>query len=121
EQCIDVIPDRFRRAMLDKNITRLVKTDNGGAAFEHISSPADVIKLAGRGGSFDLEREFGFPADRTGAFDRATQLAIAVGIDALRDAGIPLVMRYKTTTKGTQLPDRWELPEAMRDDTGVIF
>ena len=43
------------------------------------------------------------------------------GIDALRDAGIPLVMRYKTTSKGTQLPDRWGLPDALRDDTGVIF
>ena len=30
-------------------------------------------------------------------------------------------MRYKTTSKGTQLPDRWVLPEALRDDTGVIF
>ncbi|HMD15232.1 MAG TPA: SDR family NAD(P)-dependent oxidoreductase, partial [Terriglobales bacterium] len=52
---------------------------------------------------------------------RVTQLAIAAGIDALRDAGVPLVMRYKTTTKGTQLPERWGLPEALRDDTGVIF
>ena len=55
------------------------------------------------------------------ALDRTTQLAIAVGIDALRDAGIPLVMRYKTTSKGTQLPERWALPDALRDDTGVIF
>jgi 3-oxoacyl-(acyl-carrier-protein) synthase len=39
----------------------------------------------------------------------------------LRDAGIPLVLRYKTTSKGTQLPDRWVLPESLRDDTGVIF
>ena len=31
EQSIDVIPTRFRRAMLDKHITRLVKNDNGGA------------------------------------------------------------------------------------------
>ncbi len=31
EQFIDVIPTRFRRAMLDKHITRLVKSDNGGA------------------------------------------------------------------------------------------
>ena len=39
----------------------------------------------------------------------------------MRDAGIPLVMRYKTTTKGTKLPERWGLPDALRDDTGVIF
>ncbi len=120
DQFIDTIPTRFRHAMVDKHITRLVKTDNGGA-FETISSVTDVIKLAGRGGAFDLESEFGVSAERVAALDRDTQLAIAVGLDALRDAGIPLVQHYKTTTKGTQLPDRWALPEALRDDTGVIF
>ncbi|HEU5336754.1 MAG TPA: acyltransferase domain-containing protein, partial [Terriglobales bacterium] len=121
EQFIDAIPNRLRHAMLDKHITRLVKSDNGGPTFETIGNVAEVIKLAGRGGAFDLEHEFGVPADRLAALDRTTQLAIAVGIDALRDAGIPLVMRYKTTTRNTQLPDRWSLPEALRDETGVIF
>ena len=120
DQFIDSIPTRFRRAMLDKHITRLVKSDNGGT-FETIDDVADVIKLAGRGGAFDLEKEFGVSADRRAALDRDTQLAIAVGLDAMRDAGIPLVLRYKTTSKGTQLPDRWMLPEALRDDTAVIF
>ncbi|HUK14965.1 MAG TPA: SDR family NAD(P)-dependent oxidoreductase [Bryobacteraceae bacterium] len=121
EQFIDTVPTRFRRGMLDKHITRLVKTDNGGPVFESINSQADVIKLAARGGAFDLEHEFGIAAERVAALDRTTCLAIAAGIDAMRDAGIPLVMRYKTTSKGTQLPDRWGLPDAMRDDTGVIF
>jgi acyl transferase domain-containing protein/acyl carrier protein len=121
EQFIDVIPTRFRKAVLDKHITRLVKTDNGGPAFESINDPADVLKLAGRGGAFDLTTEFGIPAERVVAMDRATRLAVAVGIEAMRDAGIPLVMRYKNTTKGTQLPDRWGLPDCLRDDTGVIF
>ncbi len=121
DQFIDLIPTRLRKAMLDKHITRLVKSDNGGPTFETINNVADVIKLAGRGGAFDLENEFGITADRRAALDRVTQLAIAVGLDALRDAGIPLVMRYKTTTKGTHLPDRWALPDALRDDTGVIF
>ncbi len=120
DQFITAIPWEFRQAMLDKHITRLVKNDNGGT-FETINDVADVIKLAGRGGAFDLESEFGVSADRRASLDRVTQLAIGVGLDALRDAGIPLVMRYKTTTKGTQLPDRWGLPDAMRDDTGVIF
>ncbi len=121
DQFIDSIPTRFRRGMLDKHITRLVKSETGEPRFETISSVAEVIKLAGRGGIFDLEDEFGISAERVAALDRVTQLAMAAGIDALRDAGIPLVMRYKTTSKGTQLPDRWGLPEALRDDTGVIF
>jgi len=121
EQCIDVIPTRLRRAMLDKHITRLVKTDQGGPTFEVIDSAAEVIKLAGRGGAFDLGSEFGVSAERVPALDITTRLAIGAGLDALRDAGIPLVRRYKTTSKGTYLPDRWVLPETLRDDTGVIF
>ena len=121
EQFIDAIPMRFRRAMLDKHITRLVKSDNGGPTFEQIQNPSDVIKLAARGGPFDLGSEFGVSAERIPSLDRVSSLAIAAGIDALRDAGIPLMMRYKSTTRGTQLPERWGLPDALRDDTGVIF
>jgi acyl transferase domain-containing protein/acyl carrier protein/NAD(P)-dependent dehydrogenase (short-subunit alcohol dehydrogenase family) len=121
EQFIDVVPAPLRRAMLDKHITRLVKNENGGPTFETINDVSDVIKLAGRGRVFNLQTEFGVSAERLAALDRVTQLAIGAGIDALRDAGIPLVMRYKTTSKRTQLPDRWVLPEALRDDTGVIF
>ena len=121
EQFIDVIPRQVRREMVDKHITRLVKSEAGDPVFEAIESEGDVIKLAGRYGSFDLAREFGVDADRNAALDDCTRLAIGAGVDALRDAGIPLVLRYRTTTLGTSLPDRWLLPEDMRDDTGVIF
>jgi len=120
-QFIDRVPEQLRHAMLEKNITRLVKTEAGEGRFETIESLDDVIKLAARARDLDLIRDFGFPEDRLAALDHVTKLAIAAGIDVLRDAGIPLVMRYKTTTKGTMLPDRWGLPEEMRDDTGVLF
>ena len=121
EQFIDLVPTKLRRGMLEKHITRVVKSDDGSGSFETITDVADVIKLAGRGGILDLEKEFGVPAERIAALDRVTCLAIAAGIDALRDAGIPLLLRYKTTSKGTQLPDRWGLPDSLRDNTGVIF
>ena len=121
EQGIDVIPGRLRHQILDKHVTRLVKGEDGGARFDTIDRVDDVIKLAARAGTFDLHEEFGVDDDRLQALGRDTQLAIAAGVDALRDAGIPLVLRYKTTTKGTQLPDRWSLPDELRDDTGVIF
>jgi acyl transferase domain-containing protein len=121
EQGIDVIPGRLRRDMLEKHITRLVKGDDGGASFETIDRLEAVIKLAGRAGAFDPVEEFGIDGDRLAALGRDTQLAIAAGIDALRDAGIPLVLRYKVTTKGTKLPDRWSLPDELRDDMGVIY
>jgi hypothetical protein len=104
QQFIDAIPTRYRQAVLDKHITRLVKNKDGGGNFETITDVADVIKLAGRGGAFDLEKEFGISAERCAALDRVTQLAMAVGLDAMRDAGIPLVLRYKATSIGTELP-----------------
>ena len=90
--------------MLDKHITRLVKSDAGGGRFESIDDPEDVVKLAGRAGELDLVEEFGIDPDRDRALDSVTRLAIGAGFDALRDAGIPLVQHYKLTSLGTQLP-----------------
>ncbi|MCG6957561.1 MAG: SDR family NAD(P)-dependent oxidoreductase [Gemmatimonadetes bacterium] len=115
------VPDGLRAAQLDRSITRLVKGSNGEARFETIEDPEEVIKLAGRAGALDLVEEFGFPEDRVAALDWVTRLAIAAGIDALRDAGIPLVRRYKTTSTGSKLPVGWALPEEMREDTGIVF
>ena len=121
QQFIDLIPRQVRHAIADKHITRLVKSDQGDAVFETIDSEADVIKLAGRYGSYDVVEEFGVDADRDKALDPVSRLAIGAGLDALRDAGIPLVHHYHTTTIGTQLPGRWGLPDELRDDIGVIF
>ena len=68
-----------------------------------------------------MVEQYGLDQARDDALDNATRMAIGAGFDALRDAGIPLVMRYKTTTIGSQLPDRWGLPDELRDDTGIVF
>ncbi|MBW6474966.1 MAG: SDR family NAD(P)-dependent oxidoreductase, partial [Anaerolineaceae bacterium] len=120
EVLIEPIPQKTREHMLDKRVTRLVKHE-AGALMVDIDDLEATVKLAGQRGSFDPAKEFGIPEDRVDATDISTQLAIAAGIDALRDAGIPLVMNYRTTSKGTLLPNRWMLPEAMQDETGVIF
>ena len=121
EQFIDLIPERFRRLMVDKRIARLVKGADGAGSFATITDTDEVIKLAGRPGRFDLAEEYGVPEKLIEALDITTQLAMAAGLDALREAGIPLVQTYKRTTTGKYLPDRWLLPEALRDETGVIF
>ncbi len=121
DQLIGRLPDRILEAMATKHITRLIKSEHGESRFEEVTSTDEVIKLAGRIGELDLAGEFGVPDERIPSLDSVTRLAIGAGIDALRDAGIPLVMRYKTTTKGTKLPERWALPEALQDDTGIIF
>jgi acyl transferase domain-containing protein/acyl carrier protein len=121
QQFIGPIPDAIREAIADRHITRLVKGDDGQASFEVIDDPERVIKLAARSGALDLAQEFGIAADRVAALGWSTQLAIGAGVDALRDAGIPIVQHYRTTGIGSQLPDRWGLPTALQDDTGVIF
>ena len=121
DQCISPIPPEIRDAILDQHITRLVKQPDGSGSFETIDTAADVIKLAGRAGAFDPVEEFGIDPERALALENSTCMAIAAGLDALRDAGIPLVLHYKTTHIGTRLPERWGLPDELRDDTGVIF
>ncbi len=121
QQFITALPESARQRMVDMRITRLVKSESGGASFETLDDPAEVIKLAGQHAPLDIVEQFAVETARDEAFDNATRLAVGAGFDAMRDAGIPLVMRYKTTTLGTQLPDRWGLPDGLRDDTGVIF
>jgi len=120
ENMIEPLAEATRAHMLDKRVTRLNKSD-AGATMDVITDMERTIKLAGQRGAFDLHADFGVPADRVEATDIATQLAIAAGIEALRDAGVPLVMRYRRTSLGTLLPDRWMLPESLADETGVIF
>ncbi len=117
---IEPLPDETRQGMLEKRPTRLVKSE-AGAIMQTIDDLDLTLKLAGQRGTFDPVGEFGMPQDRLEAIDISTQLAIAAGIEALRDAGIPLVMAYKPTSTGSHLPDRWKLPESLADETGVIF
>ena len=121
EQFIGPVPQRHREGMARRRITQLVKTADGSGHFQTIDDPKDVIKLAGRAGSFDLSAEYGVPEKLVEALDLTTQLAMAAGLDALREAGIPLVQTWKKTTTGKYLPERWMLPEAMREETGVVF
>ncbi|NTW08747.1 MAG: acyltransferase domain-containing protein, partial [Anaerolineaceae bacterium] len=120
EMRIEPLSDEVRQSMLEKHVTRLVKSD-AGAVMEEITDLDQVLKLAGQSGAFDLQEEFGVPLERIETLDVSTQLAIAAGIEALRDAGIPLVMQYKKTTTGSLLPKSMKLPTALQDETGVIF
>lgn len=117
---IEQLSAEKRNQMVNRRVTRLIKSE-AGAVMKEIESIDETVQLAGQRGAFDLAEEFGVPADRVEAIDISTQLAIAAGIDALRDAGIPLVMNHRRTSKGTYLPDRWMLPPALQDETGVVF
>ena len=118
---IEPVSSEIQQKQIDKHVEFVVKSPDGNHHFERLTSPSQAIKLFARGGAFDLEKEFGLPAKWVHSMDRSFQLAIAAGMLALKDAGIPLVLYYKPTSTGGYLPDRWGLPADMIDETGVIF
>jgi hypothetical protein len=91
EQRISTIPVELRRRFMDKGLVRLVKGEDGQGSFLPVTEDSQVIQLAGRGGKVDLVNDYGISKDWVKALDRATELAFAAGIEALRDAGVPLV------------------------------
>ncbi len=120
ENLIDPLPTAEQEKLAEKNIVRLVKGEGGSAQFQVISDVAQVIQLAGQRGGFDIA-QYGVGADLAESLDRTFQYAIAAGLEALRDAGIPLQRTYLQTSQGGYLPKEWKLPEALRDETGIIF
>ncbi|MHA2357890.1 MAG: beta-ketoacyl synthase N-terminal-like domain-containing protein, partial [Candidatus Heimdallarchaeaceae archaeon] len=118
---ISEIDEELKDEMLEKNIVRLVKTANGNASFEPIDDKTKVVQLAGQLGKFDPANDFGISPKLLNALDITFQLAICVGLEALKDAGIPLIRSQKKTSTGKILEGEWELPESLQDSTGIVF
>lgn len=119
---IKQVPEEGRKRMLSKNIERLVKGPGGEVELRPVENDGGVIKLAGYfENDTEIAREYGIEEKLADAMDVTTRLAIAAGLEALRDAGIPLVRQNRTTTTGRSLPEAWALPEPLRAETGVIF
>jgi len=106
-----------KEKIVDMNITRVFKEPDGNARLVKITRTEDVIQLAGKLGYFNFKSEYGIDFD----YDVTISLAIAAGIEALKDARIPLVMHYRETSAGNRLPEGFTLPEEMQDTTGVIL
>ncbi|WP_424244195.1 malonyl CoA-acyl carrier protein transacylase [Elusimicrobium posterum] len=118
---IEPISPQMQQKQIDKNVEHVHKSPDGNHRVEKLTSIAQSVKLSARAGMFDLQKEFGLPGKWVDSMDKSFQLAIAAGMLALKDAGIPLVQYYKPTSTGGYLPDRWGLPASMIDDTGIIF
>ena len=118
ENFIEPLTPDGQDKIIDKNITKLYKQPDGSAKFVKITKAEDVIHLAGQLGYFDLTDEYGIKEQ----YDISMSLGIAAGIEALKDAGIPLVMQYKLAKNGKSLiPDGFALPEEMQEETGIIL
>lgn len=114
---IDSIPQEEQKKILDKNIKKIVKDQKGNRIIESINKSSQITKLAGLKGFIDLEKEYGIPKAIISTLDKTYELAIAAGLEALKDAKIPLV---QTDTCDGGLKG-WELPKAYQKSTGIIF
>ncbi|MEA3200358.1 MAG: hypothetical protein QOE90_1786 [Thermoplasmata archaeon] len=120
ENRIDRLDTQWAGKFLDKEIVRLVKGE-GEPRMEPVKDASEVLKLAGRKGGLDMERDYAVDPKLLKTLDITSKLAIAAAYEALRDAGIPMVQEMKRTTTGKILPGDWVLPPHMQDDTGIIF
>ncbi|MBU1536699.1 acyltransferase domain-containing protein, partial [Myxococcota bacterium] len=114
---IEPLTQSEKEAMVGVNITRVFKDASGNARFHRIENTSDVIQLAGKLGYFNLQEEYGIKYE----YDITISLAMAAGIEALKDANIPLVAGFKTTSTGNRIPTGFALPKEMQDTTGVIL
>ena len=121
ETCISEVSDEYKQRLLDKNIVRLIKGRDGSVNMEKATQFSDIPQLAGVKGAFDLAAEFGIDPKVVMAWDITTQLSVAAGLLALRDAGIPLTPVEQTGKGGLRLITNWQVPQVQRDRTGIIF
>ena len=121
ENFISELPEAIKQRLLGMNLVRIIKHADGSAEFVPCDDVSLIPQLAGRAGHFDLAEQYGVDAKIVDAMDIATSLAIAAGLEALKDAGLPLVAVEQVNKAGKRLIQNWHLPEGERDRTGVVF
>ncbi len=121
ETCISEVSDEYKQRLLDKNIVRLIKGRDGSVNMDQATVFGDIPQLAGLKGAFDLAEEFGIDPKAVVAWDISTQLAVAAGLLALRDAGIPLTPVEQVGKGGLRLIRNWQVPQIQRERTGIVF
>ncbi|MDY0131850.1 MAG: beta-ketoacyl synthase N-terminal-like domain-containing protein [Desulforegulaceae bacterium] len=113
---IDQLSDEEKLSFTDKKISRITKSPTGSVEIKKIKDISDVIHLAGKLGYFDL-KDYGVDYD----YDISISVAFAAGIEALKDAKIPLVKIKNKKSTRLSLVEKFELPLEMQASTGVIM
>jgi len=112
ENCITPIPAHVKDSMLEKNVSLLKKNKDGSQTKVPIRTHEENINVCASLGDFSLTA-YGVPESIASTMDRSVQVAVAAGLEALKDAGI-------VTGEGEGLKG-WELPASMQDTTGVVY
>lgn len=112
ESFITPIPDDVKDDMLGKSLFETVKNPDGTLTKFPVDTYEKCINLAASLGKFSLS-SYGVSSSIVSTMDKAVQVAIAAGLEALKDAGI--VTGVGEGTSG------WELPASMQNSTGVVY
>ena len=110
---IDPISGTGKSALLEKNVMQLKKNAGGNNEKLYVRSESQHIKLAAQLGSFSLTEQYGVAKGLAETMDVAAQVAVAAGLEALKDAGL--------VKGGSANPKDWVLKECHKDTTGVIY
>lgn len=113
EQCISSVTDEVKRAMVEKNVVQIKKHADKSITRVPVNSEESVVKLAAQLGRFNLTESYGVPPGLAQTMDVAAQVAVAAGMEALKNAGL--------VTGRSNDPAEWMLPENYRDTTGVVY
>jgi len=113
EQCIRPVSGSAKMALLEKNVVQLIKAKDGTSKRVKVDTEDKIVKLAAQLGKFDLSASYGVPPGLAQTMDVAAQVAVAAGMEALKDAGL-------VSGKSSD-PSEWCLPEEFRDSTGVVY
>ena len=110
ENFIEPIPVPVKDNMLDKNVIELIKHKDGTQEKKPILVHDQNINVNASIGAFNLA-PYGIPESIASTMDRAVQVAVAAGLEALRDARI-------LSGEGE---NGWVLPKSLQDTTGVVY
>ena len=103
-----------RDSMLEKNVVVVNKGKDGTLHKVPITSHDQNISLSASMGEGDFNlSSYGVPQSICDTMDRAVQVSVAAGLEALRDAGI--VSGEGVGTQG------WVLPEHLQPTTGIVY
>lgn len=112
ECLIEPLGDDQADALLARRVVQLQKSKDRGPTKVPITRREQTVGVSARLGDFDLSAEYGVPKALAQTMGKATQIAVAAGLEALKDAGL---------VADVAGDDRWKLPEALRDGTGVVY
>ena len=112
ENFITELPQEVKDDMLSKNVVQLRKCKDGSTQKIPITSYEESINLCASIGEFDL-RVYGVSESIVNTMDRSVQVAVAAGLEALKDAGI-------VCGEGEGLSG-WVLPESLQNSTGIVY